>query len=122
MYLFDEFGVDNCKIELIELYPSNSREELLKQEGVHITNTENCINRCLAGRTKKEYYDDTRDHHLEKKKEHRLNNIEQYKEKDRQYRANNLDKIRLKKRETYQQNRENILEKTVNIMNNTVTR
>jgi hypothetical protein len=34
--LFDEFGVDNCKVELIENFSCNSREELHKKEGEHI--------------------------------------------------------------------------------------
>lgn len=53
-HMFDEFGVDNCKIELIENYPCDNKEELLKREGYHIYNNE-CINRCLTGRTPKEY-------------------------------------------------------------------
>ena len=32
-WLFDEFGVENCKIELVEIYPCNSKEELERQEG-----------------------------------------------------------------------------------------
>ena len=50
--LFDEYGVDNCKIELIEHYPCDSKEQLLRREGYHIQNTE-CVNRCVAGRTPK---------------------------------------------------------------------
>ena len=33
-HLFDEFGVENCKIELIEDHPCSNKEELLKQEGI----------------------------------------------------------------------------------------
>lgn len=31
--LFDEFGFESCKIELLENYPCNSREELMAREG-----------------------------------------------------------------------------------------
>ena len=48
--LFDEFQPENCKIELIETFPCNSREELLQREGFHIQQTE-CINKCVAGRS-----------------------------------------------------------------------
>ena len=48
--LFEEFGVENCKIELVDTFPCQSREELLQREGHHIQNTE-CINRCVAGRS-----------------------------------------------------------------------
>ena len=55
--LFDEFGINNCKIELVELYPTNSKEELRQREGHYIENY-TCINKYLAGRneTFKEYY------------------------------------------------------------------
>ena len=42
--LFDEFGLDNCKIELLEAVAVNNREELRQQEGKHIQNNE-CINK-----------------------------------------------------------------------------
>ena len=41
--LFDEFGTENCLIILVEKYPCNSREELLRNKGEHIKNTE-CAN------------------------------------------------------------------------------
>ena len=33
--LFAEFGYENCKIELIELYPCNSKAELHAREGFY---------------------------------------------------------------------------------------
>ena len=30
--IFDDFGVENCKIELIELFPCSCKEELVVQE------------------------------------------------------------------------------------------
>ncbi len=57
--IFDEFGVDNCTIELILEYPCNSRTELKKKEGEYIKNNE-CVNKLIAGRTKKEYYNECR--------------------------------------------------------------
>ena len=49
IYIFNEFAIENCKIELIETYPCNNKEELLK-EGSHIKATK-CVNRQVAGRT-----------------------------------------------------------------------
>ena len=54
-HLCDEFGVENCKIELVEDHPCSNKEELLKQEGYHIQSNE-CENKRVAGRTKKEFY------------------------------------------------------------------
>ena len=57
--LFDKFGMENCIIELLKLYPCNSKDELNRKEGEYIKSL-NCVNRCIAGRTvqeqKKEYY------------------------------------------------------------------
>ena len=62
--LFEEFGVDNCVIELIETYPCASRDELNRKEGEHIKNNV-CVNKIVAGRTPKEYRND----HIERIKE-----------------------------------------------------
>ena len=34
--LFEEYGFENCKIELIEKYPCNSKDELVAREGHYI--------------------------------------------------------------------------------------
>ena len=34
--LFNEYGLENCKIELIEYYKCNTLQELRKREGEHI--------------------------------------------------------------------------------------
>ena len=44
--MFEEFGVENCKVELVENYPCNSKDELLKQEGFHIRSFD-CVNKCI---------------------------------------------------------------------------
>lgn len=38
------YGFENAYIELLENYPCNSKEELLKREGEHIRMMENCVN------------------------------------------------------------------------------
>jgi hypothetical protein len=58
--IFDEFNHLNCKIELVELYPCQSREELRKREGYHIQNNE-CVNKRVAGRSDKEYREQNRE-------------------------------------------------------------
>mgnify|MGYP005861267615 CR=1 FL=1 len=51
---FDIFEDGNYRIELICNYPCNSKAELHSKEGEYIRDLE-CVNRCIAGRTKKEY-------------------------------------------------------------------
>ena len=48
--LFDNFGFENCKIELLENFRCNSREELSAREGYHQRN-EACVFRVHLGRT-----------------------------------------------------------------------
>jgi hypothetical protein len=57
--LFDEFGIENCLIELIETCPCNSKDELRRREGEIIRASE-CVNKNVAGRTQKEWRDDTK--------------------------------------------------------------
>ena len=52
--ILNEFGIENCTIQLIENYPCQSKEELFKREGEHIKATE-CVNRQIAGRTQQEW-------------------------------------------------------------------
>jgi hypothetical protein len=53
--IFDEYGMDNCRIELIENYPCNSKEELEKREG-EIQRQRACVNTAVAKQTKSEYW------------------------------------------------------------------
>ena len=46
--LFDEFGVENCKIELVKLFPCSSKIQLEAEEG-HYQKSNECINKCIAG-------------------------------------------------------------------------
>ena len=51
---------DDAKIYLVELYPCNSKDELHKREGWYIKNND-CVNKMVAGRTKKEWRDDNKE-------------------------------------------------------------
>jgi len=73
--LFDKYGVENCIIELIELYPCGSKAELHRREGEYIR-TETCVNKQISGRTVKEWVDDNKVHHIQQQKEYREKNKE----------------------------------------------
>ena len=73
------------KIELLEHYPCNNRQELCKKEGEYIKANE-CVNKHIAGRTMKEYYKD---------------NIENYK----QYNKNNKERIKQYYKEYYKRSK-----------------
>ena len=42
--LFDEFGLDKCKIELIEYCKCETKDELTRKEAEHIKNND-CVNK-----------------------------------------------------------------------------
>lgn len=109
---FREHGVDNFYIELIEKCPCNDREELMKTEGKYIRSLKPSLNKAIAGRTRKEYQEDNREHikeytklwkednkeHIkefikEQHKKYRENNKEVIKERNKQYRENNKEHI-----------------------------
>ena len=50
----------DVNIILIEKYPCDDKMELTKQERFHIERL-NCVNKCIPGRTLKEYYIDNKD-------------------------------------------------------------
>ena len=64
MKSFDEFGVENCKMFLIEECSCRNRKEPEKKEGEYIEHEKNGLNTCSVGRTRSEYDDTTREHHL----------------------------------------------------------
>ena len=105
--LFDMYGVDNCKIELIEDYPCESREQLAKREGYHIKQEE-CINKCVAGRTVKEWHEEHREDRKEYYKNYRETNKEKKKTTDKAYYEANREARQTHAKAYYEANREAI--------------
>ena len=69
--LFDEYGVENCKIELVEYYACNNKEELEAREG-QIQREVDWLNKRVAGRTPEQYREENREVISERKKERRI--------------------------------------------------
>ena len=90
-YVNGDWG--NWYIELYENYSCNNKAELDKREG-EITRKIGTINKNIAGRNKKEYYDENKFSILKNKKGY----YDEYKvgilEKTKKYRDENRDKIR----------------------------
>ena len=85
--MFDEYGLENCNIILLELCPCNSKDELRARERHYITQL-NCINKNVPNRTLgdiKEYNNNYVKEHKEK--------IEEY---SRKYREANKERSREK--------------------------
>ena len=115
--IFEKYGLDNCIIELIENYPCNDKQELLKREGYYIENTD-CINRCVSGRTKKEYQALYYKNHKEEKEHYRKYKAKKYTitpEKRKQYNKTSYEKhketISQRGKEKYKEEKDKILER-----------
>lgn len=92
--IFNKYGFQNCKIELVEEHPCENRKQLEKREG-EIMKSMLCVNKCIAGKNQKEnkkeyfkeYYISNKDKLLnyakqlyQKKKEENKRQIEKLKE------------------------------------------
>ena len=109
--LFDLYGVDNCKIELIEDYPCESKALLVKREGHHIRHEE-CVNKCVAGRTRMEYQDDHKEHQQEYHKNYRETNKNKIQAYAKAYHEANKEKRQAHRKAYYEANKETISAKT----------
>ena len=90
--MFDEYGIDNCKIVWIEDYPCSSKKELEAREG-EMQKTFDCINRRIEGRTRKEYCEDNKEYLQERSKQHREEHKEEKKIIDKEYYDKHKDEI-----------------------------
>ena len=91
--IFDEYGLENCKIELVEAYACENKYEMQKREGFWIQ-TEVCVNKNIPTRTTKQYCIDNKEQIREQSKIYRQNNIEHVRQRNDAYRANNVEKMR----------------------------
>lgn len=90
--LFEEYGLENCKIILVENCPCESRDELHAREAYYIRNFE-CVNKYVPGRTDKEYYQDNKNKIIERTKQYYENHKNKQLETMKQYYENNKNKI-----------------------------
>lgn len=108
--VFDKHGILNCKIELIENYPCQNKEELLKQEGLHIRNND-CVNKNVAGRTNKEWCADNENKLKEHRKQYNEDNKNILIQKRKEKRQKDIEETRKKELDVYYKYRDKILKK-----------
>ena len=105
-FIFDEYGVENCKIELVELFPCTSRAELHKKGGEYIMNNP-CVNKIVAGRRmsqedyRKEYYQSHKESILEHNAKYRNEHLEQIKAKQKERYETHKERIRASQTEQF---------------------
>jgi adenylate kinase family enzyme len=91
--LFEKYGVENCKIVLIENVKANSKDELLSRESFYIKSM-SCVNKCIPMRTEKEWRKDNKETLKKNRKLYHENNKDNIEEYMKLYRDNNKDKIK----------------------------
>ena len=97
--LFEEHRLENCKIELIEEFCCDTKEQLLQREGCYIRQTQ-CVNKVVPDRTKKEHT-----------KEYYLKNSDKIAEHRKQYYDTSPEKREDVNRKFYEKTRQTQLEK-----------
>ncbi len=95
--LFDKYGLDNCKIILLENVFCEYSDQLRAKEASYIK-TMNCINKAIPGRTAKEYREDNKEKIKEKRKIYVSENRSITQEKQKLYREKNREKIKEKRK------------------------
>ena len=98
--VFDEYGIDNCQIILLENFPCSSRDELHSKEA-HYIKSMPCVNKVIPNRSDKEYYQDNKEKIIENVKQYYKENVERITEYGYQYRKQNAERIREKKCEKF---------------------
>ena len=83
--IFEEYGVKNCQLVLLESYPCTCKDELEARKAFHIKSME-CVNKVIPNRTKQEYRED---------------NKEKFKELSRKYEKNHREERDKKRAELY---------------------
>ena len=99
----------DAKIELVEDYPCASKTELNRREG-QVIRERACVNRCVAGRTKKEYRQEKKDQIAEQMKVYRQEKKDQIAEQKKVYRQENKDQIAARSKEYRQEKKDQIAE------------
>jgi uncharacterized protein (DUF433 family) len=107
---FDILKFDDCRIDLLEYFPCNSKVELCKKEGEMIKNNV-CVNKIIPGRTINEWRQDNKEKIKEGLKNYRNQNKEKIKEVLKNYRNQNKEKIKEGHKNYRNQNKELIREK-----------
>jgi hypothetical protein len=112
--LFEKYGLDHCKIHLLEAFEAKSKDELESREA-HYIKSMKCVNKHIPCRTPKQYKIDNK----EKIKQYQEINKEKIDKYNKQYWNDNKEKLKEnysteKAQKYYQDNKDKILEHRAN--------
>ena len=91
--LFDEYGLENCFIELLEAKSCNTKDELSQLEGKYIRSMV-CVNKHIMGRTKAEYSKIYDAEHKEQRNQWKLDNKDYTADYKKKWHATHIDGIK----------------------------
>jgi hypothetical protein len=104
-------SLGDYSIQLISNHVLENKAQLFLLEGEQIRLYRDvCVNSDIPGRTKKEYYEDNKEHLLNKGVQYYLDNKETIKEKVKQYNLINKETIKQRDKQYYLDNKETISE------------
>ncbi len=92
---------DDAYIELIELFPCDSKMALNLREG-EIIRTRVCVNKVIPGRTKAEYYEKNKEKINQYREDQRKQYYQENKENIKQYYENNKTAISTQQKQNYE--------------------
>jgi hypothetical protein len=89
---FEIVKYDDCYIELLEDCPCDNKNQLERREGQLIRQMD-CANKRVAGRNKKEWYDEKKEQIAEQKKKYYQDNKEQIAGRGKKYYQDNKEQL-----------------------------
>jgi hypothetical protein len=104
---FDIMDHGDAYIELYEEFPCESKKELTAREG-EVIQSINCVNKHIAGRTRKQWHVDNKEYVARKKKEYAEKNKEHLAAYKKQWVIDNKEHVQAQRRQRYQENKEAI--------------
>ena len=106
----DILKYEDAYIELVEEIEFQNKQELHTREG-HYIRENKCVNKRIAGRTEKQYYQDNKEVFIKKSKQHYEANKTEIAEKSKQHYEANKTEIAEKSKQYYEANKTELLEK-----------
>jgi len=109
---FELFKLGETRIELIEDFPCERKEQLHAREGYYIKLFKDiCVNKTIMGRTDKEWINDNRDKKAKIDKKYRESHKDKVAERKKKYYEANKEKIAEKRKQYYEANKDTINER-----------
>ena len=108
--LMKDKGEERFYIELYEDFPCERKEQLIKREG-EVQRLIATVNKVVAGRTAKEYYEDNKQRILARNRKYDENNKDELAAKAKIYRQKNKARIAQRKKKWHETNKEKIAER-----------